>query len=314
MILRQRTLSVTALFQALLLFSTFDHTTNAFLVPATKAGSELHPASNACFTTMVACPLPHQRQDSTIHAIPHDIDSVLLTDLVATSSFHLSAVEVFDGSTIVDPVVVSSSFWSSLQRQILSVILGQFIASVVFGILVTLLAPQLVILRDTILEKFNNDESSTTNGNGNRNIDATSPKTFIKADSIVRPDPDFGKLLVCLLIDVIGSASEALPIVGELTDVVSAPVLGLILQKLYPGSSKFVFFFEFAEEILPLTDFIPFATICWAVDTYYPESTIAELFQLGDYNGSVVTAEEKANSLNASSERVSQDVDSNINR
>eukprot|EP00535_Pseudo-nitzschia_heimii_P005339 CAMPEP_0197179226 /NCGR_PEP_ID=MMETSP1423-20130617/4254_1 /TAXON_ID=476441 /ORGANISM="Pseudo-nitzschia heimii, Strain UNC1101" /LENGTH=223 /DNA_ID=CAMNT_0042629113 /DNA_START=238 /DNA_END=912 /DNA_ORIENTATION=+ len=205
---------------------------------------------------------------------------------MATSSFQLCAVEVFDGSSIVDPVVVSGNFWSSLQRQIVSALLGQFIASVAFAILASLLAPQLSALRDVVVSKFTNE-----------NNNEAPAKKFIKADSIVRPEPDFGKLFICLLIDIVGTSSEALPIVGEFTDVLTAPAAALALQNLFPGSSKFVFLFEFAEEILPLTDFIPFATICWVIDTYYPESSIADVFQLGTSRGGAVTAAEKAESF-----------------
>ena len=62
--------------------------------------------------------------------MPIDMDLASFTDSIASSSFHLSDVAVFDGSSIVDPVVVSNSFWSGLQRQFLSVILGQFIATI----------------------------------------------------------------------------------------------------------------------------------------------------------------------------------------
>ena len=93
------------------------------------------------------------------------------------------------------------------------------------------------------------------------------------------------------------------------TDIVTAPAAALILQNLFPGSSKFVFFFEFAEEILPLTDFIPFATICWVVDTYYPESSIADVFQLGNYNEQAVTAAEKAESLDVEADRMRRNID-----
>ena len=225
---------------------------------------------------------------------PVDIDLAHFSNSLA-SSFQLCAVEVFDGSSIVDPVVVSSNFWSSLQRQIASALLGQFIASVAFAILASILAPQLSVLRDAVVSKFtdeNNTEAPT--------------KKFIKADSIVRPEPDFGKLLICLLIDVIGTSSEALPIVGEFTDVLTAPAAALALQKLFPGSSKLVFLFEFAEEILPLTDFIPFATICWVIDTYYPESSIADVFQLGTYNGGSLTTLEKAESFDTTGETIDE--------
>jgi len=207
--------------------------------------------------------------------------TAIIDPIMTTTTLHLSvaaaaAVEIFDGSTIIDPVVVSNSFWSGLRKQILSVILGQLFAAVVFSILASFLAPQLSSFKDMILSKFNDDESNETTS-------AFIPRsrTFIKADSILRPEPDFGKLLICLLIDIIGTSSEVLPILGEFTDIISAPISATILQTIFPGSSKFVFFFELFEELLPLTDFIPFATICWVIDAYYPESAVANAFQLG---------------------------------
>lgn len=72
-------------------------------------------------------------------------------------------------------------------------------------------------------------------------------------------DVDFGKLLLCIAIDVIGSASELVPVLGEVTDVVWAPIAGLALRSLF--GSNIVFALEFAEEILPFTDIIPLATL-----------------------------------------------------
>ena len=198
------------------------------------------------------------------------------------TTLHLSVVEVFDGSSIVDPVVISTSFWSALQRQILSVIIGQIFAAIVFAILASVLAPQISSFRDFILSKFTttNENENSTSSSGSGAL--STPKPFIKADSIiVRPEPDFGKLIICLLIDLVGVSSEAVPILGELTDIVSAPISAAILQNLFPGSNKFVFLFELTEEILPFTDIIPFATICWVIDTYYPDSSVADIFQLG---------------------------------
>ena len=68
------------------------------------------------------------------------------------------------------------------------------------------------------------------------------------------------KLFQCLFIDFIGTSSEFLPFVGEITDIVWAPVAALLLRSLYPGSNV-VFFLELAEEILPFTDILPLATI-----------------------------------------------------
>lgn len=273
---------------------------NGFVIPTyTINALSGKPSDSATLTTVATTSHQCNRQTSKLHVImPTDIDFASLTDSMASSSFHLSAVEVFDGSSIVDPVVVSSSFWSGLQRQIVSVLLGQFIASIAFAILASFLAPQLSALRDAVLSKFTKN-------------DAAAKKSFVKADAMVRPEPDFGKLLVCLLIDIIGTSSEALPIVGELSDILTAPAAALVLQNLFPGSSRFVFLFEFAEEILPLTDFIPFATICWVVDAYYPESSVADVFQLGDYRSSTLTGAEKAESLDVSTDTISGTSDKN---
>ncbi len=94
--------------------------------------------------------------------------------------------------------------------------------------------------------------------------------------------PDVGKLLICLLVDIIGTSSELLPILGELTDVVWAPIAALTLRSLFQGSN-IVFALEFAEEFLPFTDVLPLATICWIVETFYGDSEIAKTLQIGVY-------------------------------
>ena len=97
-----------------------------------------------------------------------------------------------------------------------------------------------------------------------------SGKTFIKAtdmnnnsssnSSNSNVTPDFGKLLACLAIDVVGSSSEIIPFVGEFTDVIYAPIAATLLRSLY-GGSNVIFALEFAEEILPFTDILPLATL-----------------------------------------------------
>ena len=282
-------------------FSTCYNDANGFLVPAATERAMFFRGDprDSGFASASTTSL-RNRETKGIHMMPIDMDLASFTDSIASSSLHLSDVAVFDGSSIVDPVVVSNSFWSGLQRQFLSVILGQFIATVVFGIAASFFSSQLSALRDAVLSKFDDGASQTP-----------VKKPFIKADSIARPAPDFGKLVICLLIDIVGTSSEALPILGEFTDILTAPAAALLLQNLYPGSSKFVFAFEFAEEILPLTDFIPFATICWVVDTYFPESSVADVFQLGNF--SAVTPEDKADSIDTSGERIS-DFDNNTKR
>ena len=96
-------------------------------------------------------------------------------------------------------------------------------------------------------------------------------------------EPDFRKLLICLLVDIIGTSSELLPILGELTDVVWAPIAALTLRSLFQGSNV-VFALEFAEEFLPFTDVLPLATICWIVETFYGDSDFAKTLQIGRYS------------------------------
>lgn len=58
---------------------------------------------------------------------------------------------------------------------------------------------------------------------------------------------------------MIGSSSELVPILGEVSDVVWAPIAGLALRTLY--GSNVLFALEFTEEILPFTDILPLATL-----------------------------------------------------
>ncbi len=72
-------------------------------------------------------------------------------------------------------------------------------------------------------------------------------------------------LLLCILMDVIGYASFALPGLGEFSDVVWAPLSAYIFFKTFGGwKGAFGGVFNFAEEILPFTDFIPTFSIMWA--------------------------------------------------
>ena len=71
------------------------------------------------------------------------------------------------------------------------------------------------------------------------------------------------KLLASLAIDFLGNMSFALPGLGELADVMWAPVSATLLSELYGEKSPNVKYIGLAEEILPFTDFIPTATLAW---------------------------------------------------
>ncbi|WP_276479600.1 hypothetical protein [Paraflavitalea pollutisoli] len=71
-------------------------------------------------------------------------------------------------------------------------------------------------------------------------------------------------LILCILLDLIGYASYALPILGEFGDIIWAPISGLIFYRMFGGwRGAFGGLFNFIEEILPGLDFIPSFTIMW---------------------------------------------------
>ncbi len=76
-------------------------------------------------------------------------------------------------------------------------------------------------------------------------------------------------LLLGLLFDGIGMLSFSIPLIGEFSDVVWAPIAGFLMTKMYKGNiGKIAGIFAFLEEILPFTDVIPSFTLTW-IYTYW---------------------------------------------
>lgn len=74
-------------------------------------------------------------------------------------------------------------------------------------------------------------------------------------------------LFFCILMDLLGYASFSVPVIGELSDLVWAPVSAIIFLVCF-GRKKFGLrgsVFAFLEELLPGTDFIPTFTIAWLI-------------------------------------------------
>lgn len=71
-------------------------------------------------------------------------------------------------------------------------------------------------------------------------------------------------LLFCLLMDMIGYASYAIPFLGEIADIIWAPLSSIIFFISFGGWKGAVGGIgNFIEELLPGTDFIPSFTIMW---------------------------------------------------
>ncbi|MBS7231128.1 hypothetical protein KHA90_08830 [Flavobacterium psychroterrae] len=77
------------------------------------------------------------------------------------------------------------------------------------------------------------------------------------------------KLLLGLLLDGVGMISFTIPLLGEFSDVIWAPVAAFIMTRMYKGRvGRVASVLTFIEEALPFTDIIPSFTITW-IYTYY---------------------------------------------
>jgi hypothetical protein len=71
-------------------------------------------------------------------------------------------------------------------------------------------------------------------------------------------------LLLCIVMDIIGYATYTVPILGEIGDLFWAPVSAFIFFKTFGGwRGAAGGVFNFFEELLPGTDFIPSFTLMW---------------------------------------------------
>lgn len=62
--------------------------------------------------------------------------------------------------------------------------------------------------------------------------------------------------------DLLGAASYAVPMLGEVSDVIWAPISALIFYRMFGGPvGAFGSIFNFIEELFPGLDFIPTFTI-----------------------------------------------------
>ncbi|MGE6355649.1 hypothetical protein ACQKCJ_17410 [Flavobacterium sp. NPDC079362] len=86
---------------------------------------------------------------------------------------------------------------------------------------------------------------------------------------MINEDERTRKLFLGLLLDAIGMVSFTIPLVGEFTDVIWAPVAAFIMTRMYKGRvGRVAGILTFVEEILPFTDVIPSFTLTW-IYTYY---------------------------------------------
>jgi hypothetical protein len=77
-------------------------------------------------------------------------------------------------------------------------------------------------------------------------------------------------LVFCIVMDIIGCASFTIPVIGEFSDVIWAPLSAYIFMQSFGGKiGKFGAIFNFLEEAIPFTDIIPSFTIAWFIKKYF---------------------------------------------
>jgi hypothetical protein len=69
------------------------------------------------------------------------------------------------------------------------------------------------------------------------------------------------KLVIAILTDAFGMFSYALPFLGEVSDLIFAPINALIIFLLFHDLTMSIV--AFGEESLPFTDIVPSTTLAW---------------------------------------------------
>ncbi|HMJ48737.1 MAG TPA: hypothetical protein VK498_15500 [Ferruginibacter sp.] len=85
-------------------------------------------------------------------------------------------------------------------------------------------------------------------------------------------------LVFCILMDIIGYASFSIPVIGEVSDIIWAPISALIFARTFGGRlGTLGSVFNFIEEFLPFLDFIPSFSIAWFIQSRISQKSEAEL-------------------------------------
>ena len=83
-------------------------------------------------------------------------------------------------------------------------------------------------------------------------------------------------LIFCILMDVAGYATYAIPGLGEFADILWAPISSLIFMRTFGGwKGALGGVGNFIEEILPGMDFIPSFTIMWFIQNTQKKNNVA---------------------------------------
>jgi hypothetical protein len=151
------------------------------------------------------------------------------------------------------------SFINTFTMRTIGTIAGQIVA-----------AAFLKFLSDQVFAKLNQKNKKDTSFN--------SKPTTKTSETEEIPLSAWFTLAACIVIDGIGDSSFLLPGIGEIEDVVWAPLSAYILSALF--GSNVVAGIDFMKEILPGSDIIPVAITAWIIKYKFPKSPVASALGL----------------------------------
>lgn len=77
-------------------------------------------------------------------------------------------------------------------------------------------------------------------------------------------------LVFCIVMDILGCISFTIPVVGEFSDVIWAPLSAYLFMKSFGGKfGQIGAVLNFVEEALPFADIIPSFSISWFIKKYF---------------------------------------------
>ena len=98
---------------------------------------------------------------------------------------------------------------------------------------------------------------------------------MIEQTQVIESKNKTRNLVLGIIFDGIGLLSFTIPVLGEFSDVVWAPLAAYLMTTMYKGKvGKIGGAITFLEELLPFTDFIPSFTLTWVYNYLIKSSKI----------------------------------------
>lgn len=159
---------------------------------------------------------------------------------------------------------VFSTFIASVTTRLGAIIIGNILAAAFVKYVTNFFRQK--------TQEIGSDISKSNNGEGSSVLSNVADNVNLRDLNI--PSDAWFKLLVCILIDLIGDSSFAIPGLGELEDFAWAPISAFSLRALF--GSNAIAGLDFIKEALPFTDIVPIATITWLLTYVLPENPVGE--------------------------------------